>query len=307
MISIVIPLYNKADKIQNTLKSVFEQTYKDYEIVIVDDGSTDNSASIVEGINDKRIRLIRQKNAGVSAARNKGIQEARREYIALLDGDDEWKPNYLGTQINLINHFPDCNVFVTGYEFKDQNGKITYPIIKKLNIKKSGVLNNYFEIASCSTPIVCSINIVAEKTAFESIGGFPIGVRLGEDLITWAKLACKYKIAYDPTPLAVYNFPTQSSRIIPKKLPDEKDFVGLEFARLWEEYNLPYLNNLAAMWHKIRMVTFVQLRRNSEARNEYTKIKRYRNPSKKDRIWYCLSLVPYTLVKFILKNKDRFR
>ena len=82
MISIVIPLYNKEQQIGKTLESVFAQSFQDYEVVIVNDGSTDKSVEIVEGMADKRIRLINQKNSGVSAARNKGIQESRGEYIA---------------------------------------------------------------------------------------------------------------------------------------------------------------------------------------------------------------------------------
>ena len=307
MISVVIPLYNKADTIARTLESVFAQTYKDYEIVIVDDGSTDGSTAIVESINDSRIRLIHQKNAGVSAARNKGIDEARGEYIALLDGDDEWKPQYLQTQAKLIKSFPQCDVFVTGYEFKDQNGNVTYPKFNKLNLSEPGELRNYFEIASCSTPIICSINIVTRKNTFQTIGYFPVGVRLGEDLITWAKLACLYRIAYNPEPLAIYNFSSQSERIVPKKQPNKDDYVGQEYERLWTEFKHPYLNNLAALWHKMRMVTFVQLRRTDEARKEYAKIKSYIAPTKKDRFWYYLSFAPYSVVKFILKHKERLK
>lgn len=106
MISVVIPLYNKERQIANTLHTVFAQTFTDYEIVIVDDGSTDRSAEIVAAMHDKRIRLIRQKNAGVSAARNRGISEARGEFIALLDADDEWKPDYLATQMHLAETYP---------------------------------------------------------------------------------------------------------------------------------------------------------------------------------------------------------
>lgn len=305
VISVVIPLYNKANTIARTLKSVFDQSYGNYEIVIVDDGSTDGSDAIVERLNDDRIRLIRQENAGVSAARNKGIREARGKYIALLDGDDEWKPEYLSTQVNLIANFPDCSVFVTGYEFKDQNNKVTYPIINRLRLDSPGILENYFEIASCSTPIVTSINIVAEKMALLSIGGFPEGIRLGEDLITWAKLACKYKIAYDPKPLAIYNFATQSARVVPDKLPNENDVVGAEFARLWNQYHIPFLDYTTALWHKMRMVTFVQLRRRKEARREYAKIKEFIKPSVKDTVWYGLSFAPYWVVKFILERKDK--
>ena len=98
MISVVIPLYNKEEQIADTLQSIFEQTFQDFEIVIVDDGSTDNSVEEVEKFTDSRIRLIHQINAGVSAARNRGIEEARGELIAFLDVENEWKREYFATQ-----------------------------------------------------------------------------------------------------------------------------------------------------------------------------------------------------------------
>lgn len=101
MISVVIPLYNKEKQIANTLHSVLRQTFQNFEIVVVNDGSTDNSVQEVEKVNDIRIRIVHQNNAGVSAARNKGIEEARYDIIAFLDADDEWKAEYLETQYYL--------------------------------------------------------------------------------------------------------------------------------------------------------------------------------------------------------------
>ena len=96
MISIVIPLYNKAHTIVHTLNAVFKQEYQDFEVIIVDDGSTDNGVGIIQQhFHDNRIRIFHQENQGVSVARNRGVEEARCEYVALLDGDDEWHPDYL--------------------------------------------------------------------------------------------------------------------------------------------------------------------------------------------------------------------
>ena len=149
MISVIIPLYNKEDYISTSIKSIFKQSYNDYEIIVVNDGSTDKSVDIVKAFNDERIRIINQKNAGVAAARNKGIEEAKGEYIAFLDADDEWKEDYLATQMELAEKYPQCDVFATNYEFCDANGKKTKTIIRGIQFQEeSGVLNNYFEVAS---------------------------------------------------------------------------------------------------------------------------------------------------------------
>src|SRR5690606_29446795 len=106
MFSVVIPLYNKERSIKQTVQSVLDQTFTDFEIVIVNDGSTDNSLQVVENIDDQRIRIINKPNGGVSSARNKGINEANFNWIAFLDGDDLWKPNHLEIIRGLIDKFP---------------------------------------------------------------------------------------------------------------------------------------------------------------------------------------------------------
>lgn len=117
LMSVVIPLYNKELSISGTLRSVLAQTYIDYEILVVNDGSTDTSAEVVRQmmIEDNRIRLIEQPNAGVSAARNTGILNARGEYIAFLDADDLWTSDYLETLDKLIHDFPDAGLYCIGY------------------------------------------------------------------------------------------------------------------------------------------------------------------------------------------------
>ena len=205
MISVVIPLYNKEKQIAYTLQSVFEQTFQDFEIVVVDDGSTDNSVEEVEKFDDSRIRLIHQTNAGVSAARNRGIEEARGELIAFLDADDEWMPEYLATQSGLYQKYPECNVYACNYEFRDSEGKVTSTIIRKLPFEgEDGILSNYFEVASCSHPPLWTSAVVIKKSAIQAIGGFPLGIKSGEDLLTWARLAVNEKFAYSRKVLSVF-------------------------------------------------------------------------------------------------------
>ena len=110
-ISVVIPLYNKAAEIERTLRSVLAQTLSPLEIIVVDDGSTDGSAAIVERVGGERVRLVHQQNRGVSAARNRGIELSRGEYVAFLDGDDRWNPDYLQTLAAFIAKHPDCGAY----------------------------------------------------------------------------------------------------------------------------------------------------------------------------------------------------
>ncbi len=262
MISVVIPLYNKKKYIKNTIKSVLNQSFQDFEVIIVDDGSTDGSAQEVGKIVDSRIRLIRQNNAGVSAARNRGIQEAKFNLIAFLDADDEWKQEYLETQYNLSIKYPECSVFACNYEFKDSTGKIKPTIIKKLPFKEEdGILTNYFEVASCSHPPICSISIAVRKNAICKIGGFPLNVKSGEDILTWAKLACRYKIAYSKKSLATVNL--ADSHLIknkPERLHDCNNIVDIEFEKLYlTNKSIKNLKAYIALWYKMRASVYMRL------------------------------------------------
>lgn len=148
MISIVIPLYNKAAVICRTMESVKQQIFSDFEILIVNDGSTDDSLSVLmdflsenEAVFKNSVRLIEQENKGVSAARNQGIKEARGEIIAFLDADDEWLPDYLKTIAFLVEKYPECDIFGTAYSFK-MNNMITPASIDYYSFKENeGILD----------------------------------------------------------------------------------------------------------------------------------------------------------------------
>ena len=126
-ISVIIPLYNKEREIAGTLRSVLAQTRQPDEIVIVDDGSTDRSAEIVRSIASPLVRLVPQPNAGECAARNRAIAEARGEYIALLDADDEWEPGFLAEIESMIGEFPGCGLYCTGFSVVSHDGVFPAP------------------------------------------------------------------------------------------------------------------------------------------------------------------------------------
>lgn len=303
MISVVIPLYNKEKQVGRTLESVLAQTFQHFEVVIVDDGSTDGSAKVVKKFDDPRIRLIRQANAGVSAARNRGIDAARYDYIALLDADDLWEPEYLATQANLIKENPECDLFVTDYSMKHENGNIIHSTINKLPFNtQSGLLTNYFQVAAVSSPPICSISIVLTKKAIKNIGGFPIGIKVGEDLLTWARLACRFKIAYNRTPLATFNIEGYGFTEKPKREPEEPDIVGKELISLAKEFNTPHIKEYIALWFKMRSSVYLRLGQNRKSIKEALRGLRFNPSNKKLYAYILLNMLPDRLKNRIINH-----
>lgn len=303
MISVVIPLYNKEKQIACTLQSVFEQTFQNFEIVIVDDGSTDNSVEEVEKFDDSRIRLIHQTNAGVSAARNRGIEEASGELIAFLDADDVWMPEYLATQYGLYQKYPECSVYACNYEFRDSEGKVTPTIIRKLPFEgEDGILSNYFEVASCSHPPICSISIMVKKMAIQAIGGFPLGIKSGEDLLTWARLAVSGAIVYSRKSLAVF---VRDEGLFNKdqqlRVPEKEDIVGLELKKLYNiNRHIIGLNKYVALWHKMRTRIFIDKKDRKKAIKECLISMKY-NMNLKILVFLVLIFLPLSFSRKVFK------
>lgn len=219
--SVIIPLYNKAPYIRKALESVLAQTYIDYEVIVVDDGSTDGSFTIVKQFIDERLKvkgeenskaetngyklspinykLIRQANSGVSAARNNGVAQAQGEYLAFLDADDWWEPTYLERMAQLIKDYPDAGLYACNYVYYKPGkthvalniptGYINYP-------------NTYYE--SNAMPVWTGATMIPRKV-YDEMGGFPFGIKLGEDFLLWAKIALHYPVAFLNEPLAWYN------------------------------------------------------------------------------------------------------
>ena len=205
--SIIVPLYNKAPYVKKALDSIFAQTFSDWECIIVDDGSTDNSAAICEdyikhntsNITHNTLHIIHQKNAGVAVARNNGVSASEGEYVCFLDADDWWEPTFLEEMDRLIKEHPDVGLYATNYVYY-KPGK-THVALKL----EQGYMN-YPDayLHSDAMPVWTGAACMPRKV-FDEMGGFPKGVKLGEDFLLWAKTALHYKVAFCEKPLAYYN------------------------------------------------------------------------------------------------------
>ena len=206
--SVIIPLYNKEAYIKKALESVCAQTYRDFELVIVNDGSMDESLNVVNDfvrtsermkeLTSERVQIITQANAGVAAARNNGVAKSKGEFVCFLDADDWWKPTWLEEMDKLIEEYPDAGLYATNYVYY-KPGKTRVA----LNLERGYM--NYPEAYVHGEMPVTSITTCMSRKVFDEMGGFPIGIKLGEDFLLWAKTALHYKVAFCEKPLAYYN------------------------------------------------------------------------------------------------------
>jgi glycosyltransferase involved in cell wall biosynthesis len=295
MISVVIPLYNKVAFIERAVRSVLAQTYHQFEIIVVDDGSTDEGPALVRRFAQPHIRLIWQANAGVSAARNSGIVAARSELIAFLDADDEWMPEFLETILRLKDTYPLCSVFGTGYVIRENQRRDQPPIFGSLPRGRwEGVLEDYFALACHSDPPLFSSAVAVRKTAIQSVGGFPVNVLAGEDLLTWARLAARYPVAYTTRPLAAF-WHASADDGVPTRRPAEDDVVGRELRRLLTEVNPNQAGSLRryiGSWHKSRGAMFLRLGERRRAAAEFVQACRYGGNQSKSLTYLLLAQLP---------------
>ncbi len=303
MISVIIPLYNKEHTIARALRSVRRQSLAADEIIVVDDGSTDRGIAQIEPCDT--LRIVRQSNQGVSAARNRGIAEAKGDIVAFLDADDEWHEAFLATMLRLLHEHPSCNVAASAYCKRFADGSTVPVQIHCICLPDgNGVLENYFEVASHSEPPINSSCIVARTAALKAIGGFPVGIGQGEDLLTWARLAVANKIAYDTTPLSIFHIDQRSPMGVPKRMPRPDDVVGRELAALYRIHpDTRGLQEYVAHWHKMRASMFLRLRGcNRQCSQEIAKARQWNPRTPRLRFYSVLLLLPYSLRMNLLQR-----
>ncbi len=304
MFSVIIPLYNKEVSISRTIKSIQNQSYQDFEIIIVDDGSTDNGMLEVHKINDNRIRCFYQENRGVSSARNRGIKEAKGEWVAFLDADDEWNSEYLQIILQLQKKFPDCNVCATAYIKQNAKGeKCSITLNNTQSIVSHFVLDNYFEVAATSDPPIHTSSICVKKSSILSVGGFPEDVSQGEDLLTWAKLASNNKIAYCREAMTIFHTGEYSTMEKPKRIPSDYDIVGKGLGKIYENNpNLFGIKQYIAHWHKMRASIYLRLPKASHNCRKEIREAQHWHRNKKLYLYNILTFIPYTLRMKLLKR-----
>jgi len=221
MYSVIIPLFNKRESILGSVESVLKETYSDFELIIVNDGSTDGSEKLVESLTDKRLRVINQSNEGVSAARNRGIREASHDLIAFLDADDRWEPDYLEKMSGLIEEFPGAGLYGCAYDKISVNAAATDPFPLPAGFR--GMIDDYFSLA-VDYHMFCSSAVIVRKSAIEQSGCFDERIAMGEDLDLWFRIALDHNVAFYNKVLAHYDM-TSENRAMKKKHPYTKSIL----------------------------------------------------------------------------------
>jgi glycosyltransferase involved in cell wall biosynthesis len=300
-ISIIIPLYNKENYINRAIESVLNQDYTNFEIIIIDDGSTDNSETIVKKYSDVRIKYIKQKNQGVSSARNKGILNANYDYIAFLDADDEWLKNHLSDLEHMIKNFPNAGIYSKAYYNCDENGQIKHiwhnqNKIYEIDFFKETYLNKTYYVHTSATCI--------SKKILNKYGSFKVGHPRGEDLDLWARIALYEKVYFYEKESSIYYLNTENNsreKVYIEEYPFLEKFKELSPNDKNILTKFLYIQEFVAMQQFLRIKVYILSNQSKKARNVLYETKT-KIQKKKWIILYIMTFIPYKLLQY-LKNK----
>lgn len=286
MFSIIIPLYNKAPYIEKALRSIHAQTYREFEVIVVDDGSTDIAPHPPKGgeklaYTDLELllgnigQIIRQENQGVSVARNNGVKLAKFPYICFLDADDWWAPTFLEEMKALIEEFPDAGIYGTSYYIVKNGNQRVAPIGVPEGFEKGEI--NYCQVyAKTLCMPLTSISVCIPKTIFDSEKGFKPKLKLGEDFDLWVRIAMKNNVVLLNKPLAYYNqdVDLSSKAVVEDKiyLPENHFIFNLDYLIKSENTN----KDLKKLLNLLRAYTLIRYRLSNnfsaETKKEVSKI-----------------------------------
>ena len=311
--SVIIPLYNKAPYVSKAIGSVLAQTFTDYELVVVDDGSRDDSAEMAAKAMDGRAncRLIRQENAGVSMARNNGVAASQGDYLCFLDADDWWEPTFLAEMSKLIAEFPEAGIYGTNYTIVNETKHKTRvaPIGVEVGFEKGYI--NYCQVYAKTLAMPLWTGAVCiPHPVFDEMHGFPKGIKLGEDFLLWIHIALKHKVAFLNMPLAFYNQDVDAANRGVGRLhnPEEHMLWNLTDLEPLEQSNADYKQLVDNLRTYGLYPYFLSRKYHDAAKKELDKVDWVRQPEKtKNRYHQPLvwQRMVYRLKKFGAKIKQK--
>ena len=271
--SVIIPLYNKENYIARTIESVLAQKYSNFELIIVNDCSTDNSLEIAKTIKDPRIKILEhEKNKGLSASRNTGIANSTCEYLAFLDADDIWKPEFLDKIDFLITTYSDASLFATNYEVLLQNGKRISHEFGITNGNDHGIVSNFFKDNLTQTTYIPS-GLAVKRCVFEEIGNYDETITYSEDVDFNIRANANYKMAYYNEPQVIYTMASENqitqTSIKGKRIPNYDHYEDLYAGRKDVKRYLDFQRYIKAKLFKLSndMETYNQLADNIDFNN----------------------------------------
>lgn len=246
MFSVIIPLYNKAPYIEKSIRSVMDQTFQEFELIIVDDGSKDDGWEIVQKLFSSLIPplggwgVTQQENSGVSTARNNGVKIAKYDYIAFLDADDWWEPTYLEEMKGLIERYPQAGIYGSSY-YKVKNGQYIRANIGVESGFTEGEINYFRVYARTMYQPIWTGAAIIKKNVFEAKEGFKSQLKLGEDFDLWVRVAINYPVVLLNKPLACYNQDVveESRGVVFDKIyaPETHFIFNMDFLAAYESEN----------------------------------------------------------------------
>ena len=285
--SVIIPLYNKAPYVGKTVESVLGQTFGDYELIIVDNGSNDGSHEIVAAFTDHRIKIVRlEENVGVSNARNKGVAMATAPFVTFLDADDWWEPTFLEEMAGLIDRHPDAGIYGTGY-YIVKNGKKRLAPIGVDEGFEEGEINYCAVYAKTLCMPLTSITVAMPKAVFDETGGFKPHLKLGEDFDLWIRIALKHKTVFLNKPLSNYNQDVDVTYRGTHHLRDPKEHMlwNLGYLEPEEKTNADYKQLIDNLRTYSLLPYLLTKQYRSAARQELAKVDWSRQPANTARLY----------------------
>ncbi len=220
-ISVIISVYNKEAYLEQTLNSVLKQTFTNFEVIIINDGSTDNSLKAIKQFKDSRIKIIDQDNHGASHARNQGLEIAKGDYIALLDGDDFWELSFLECIVKAIKLHINQNIFTSAIAHKYDNTIV--PVSYSFEMDKGIQILDYFE-ASQDHSILSGSSVVFKKSILNITGTFDETIKSGQDTDLWIRFGLHFPVVFINKVMVYYVYNTSSLSNTTVNLKDKSKF-----------------------------------------------------------------------------------